>query len=251
MSYRSKPDQMARFSGLEPLWAVDAAHNFKTAAAAEKILAAARNRQTKLIFEDTLVAARDSVRTAADLVYRRASTTSDSFLRHQLLAAAREVSAIDSVLESSLWPGEAGPPCLIRTLLSEISKLERFYAGRIGQIDRQIAIPDFIPSWTSQIIFRLLVREFIYDAFVNAEPKARLSLRLGLDRDMIRFSIVGAGYCTEQALMLRIDRPKRFQLLLESLNGHLQSTAGGMSICFPVAACRSLEFTDDGTGLRP
>jgi len=212
-------------------------YDFKTWRATEAFIAAARNRQTKLILENSLTAARESVRAAIDLVYRRANTTQDSFLRHQLLTAAREVSAIGGVLEASLWPDEPGPPCLIRTLLSELSKLEQFYEGRIGQIDRQIAIFDFIPSWTSQIIFRLLVREFIYDAFVNSEPKARLSLRLELDRDMICFGIAGAVYCTQQALMLRIDRPKQFQMLLESLSGTLRSTARGISICFPIAAC--------------
>jgi hypothetical protein len=241
MSYCVEPDHLGRFSEFEPSWAVDPIRNFETVAAAEAFIAAARNRQAKLILENTLAAARDSVRAAADLVYRRANTTTDSFLRHQLLATAREVSAIDGVLERNLWPAEPGPPCLIRTLQSEISKLERFCAGRIGKIDHQIAILKFSPSWTSQIIFRLLVREFIYDVFVNAEPELRLSLRLWLDRDMICFSIDGAGYCTEQAFMLRIGRPKHFQRLLESLSGTLRSTVRGISIRFPVAACTALE----------
>jgi hypothetical protein len=251
MSYRVKPTHLTGFSGSEPSWTVDPMHNFKSTVATGVFIATAQNRQTKLILENTLAAARDSVRGVADLVYRRANTTSDSFLRHQLLAAAREVSAIGGVLEASLWSDEPGRPCLIRTLLSEISKLERLYTGRIGPIDRQIAILNFIPSWTSQIIFGLLARAVIYDAFVTAPPNARLSLRLWLDRDMLRFSIDGAGYCTEQALMLRIDRPKHFKQLLESLNGSLRSTARGISICFPLAACTPLESTDDHTVFGP
>jgi hypothetical protein len=236
LSYRIRPDFLAEFSGPVPSWTVDRIQNLGDAAIMDPSIVAARNRQTKLILENTLAAARDSIRSAADLVQRRGDATLDTFLRHHLFSTAREVAAIEGVLEASLWQDEPGPPCLVRTLISEISKLERLHAGRIGPIDRQITSLNFIPSWTSEIIFRLLARAIIYDAFVNAPRQKRLSLRLWLDGATLRFSIEGQGYCTEQSLMLRIDRPRHFKLLLESLNGSLRGTPGGISICFPVVA---------------
>jgi hypothetical protein len=51
--------------------------------------------------------------------------------------------------------------------------LERIYAGRIGPIDRRMAIQNFTPSWTAEIIFRLIARTIIYDAFINAPRNGR------------------------------------------------------------------------------
>ena len=246
-----RPDRLAGLSERASSWTVDRMHNFKTDYTIDPFIVAAQNRQTKLILENTLAVARDSVRSATTLVTRRGSATPDAFLRHHLFATAREVAALEGILEANLWPDEPGPLCLVRTLTSEVSKLERVYGGFIGQIDRQTAILDFTPSWTAEIIFRLLARAIIFDAFVNAPRQTRLSLRLWQDRDMLHFSIDGAGYCTEQALMLRIDRPKNFRLLLDSLNGSLRSTPNGISIGFPVAACTPLESSDDQTLLGP
>jgi hypothetical protein len=243
MTYPVKPDRLAGFPEPQPPREVDRKHNLRGANTIDPFFF--RNRQAKLILENTLAVARDSIRSATDLVTRRAGATPDSFLRHHLLATAREVAAIEGVLEANLWPDDPGPPCLVRTLTSEICKLERVYAGRIGPIDRRMAIQNFTPSWTAEIIFRLIVRAIIYDAFINAPRNGRLSLQLGLVNEMICLTFDGAGYCTEQALLLRIERPKHFKLLLHSLSGSLASRPNGISIRIPIAVCTPLKRTDD------
>jgi hypothetical protein len=245
MTYPVKPNRLAGFP--EPLSprAVDRKHNLRSANTIDPFFF--RNRQAKLILENTLAVARDSIRSATDLVTRRAGATPDPFLRHHLLATAREVAAIEGVLEASLWPDEPGPPCLVRTLMSEIYKLERIYEGRIGPIDRRMAIQNFTPSWMAEIIFRLISRAIIYDAFINAPRNGRLSLQLWLVNEMICLTVDGAGYCTEQALLLRIERPKHFKLLLHSLSGSFAGRPNGISIRIPVAACTPSEATDEVT----
>ena len=231
-------DQLSRSTA--PL-TVGHKQDLKKAKTIAPFFTALRKRQTELILDNTLIAARDSLRDAADLIMRRATASTDTFLRHHLLAAAREVAAIEGVLEASLWPDEQAPPCLTRTLESELYKLEHLYAGRIGPIDRLVAIENFAPSWTAEIIFRLIARAILYDTFVNACRHTRLSVQLSLAKEMIWLSVDGAGYCTEQALLSRIDRPRHFKLLLDSLAGHLVGRNNGISICIPAAACAPME----------
>jgi hypothetical protein len=246
MTYHFELDRLVGFPEPSPLQAVDRKHNLRRANTIDLFLAA-RNRQTRLILEHTLAAARDSIRSATHLVNRRADAVLDSFVRHQLHATAHDVAAIEGVLEAGLWPDEPGSPCLVRTLTSEICKLGRLYAGRIGPSDRRMAIENFTPSWTAEIIFRLIARAVIYDAFGNAPPNAQLSIQLLLIEETIRLSVDGAGYCTEQALILRIDRPKQFKLLLRALSASLKSRPNGVSINIPVAACAPLDATDNVT----
>ena len=251
MTYDFKPDRLVGFPESLSLQSVDRKHNLRRADTIDLFFMAVRNRQTRLILEHTLAAARDSIRSATHLVNRRADAAQDAFLRHQLHATAHDVAAIEGVLEASLWPDDPGPPCLVRTLTSEICKLERFHAGRIGPIDRLIGIESFTPSWTAEIIFRLIARAVIYDAFDSAPPNARISIELLRLEETIRLSVDGAGYCTEQALMLRIDRPKQFKLLLHALSASLASRPNGVSINVPVAACAPLGATDNVTVFWP
>jgi hypothetical protein len=251
MTYPIKPDHLAGFPELQPPKAVERKLNLRSANVVDPFFIALRKRQTKLILENTLAAARDHIRSATKILNRRADATRDSFLRHQFLATAREVAAIEGVLEASLWMDEAGAPCLVRTLMSELCKLERLYAGRIGRIDRRIAVQNFTPSWTAEIIFRLIARGIICDAFVSAPRNGRLLLQLLLDKETIDLNVDGAGYRTEQALMLRIDRPKHFKLLLDSLSASIASRPNGISIRIPIAACAPLEPTDDVTLFWP
>ena len=230
-----------------PLRAVDRKNNLRRADTIDPFFMAARNRQVKLILEHTLAAARDSIRSTINLVNCRADAAQDAVLRHQLHVTAHDVAAIEGVLEASLWPDDPGLPCLVRALTSEICKLERFYAGRIVAIDRLISIENFTPSWAAEIIFRLIARAVIYDAFYSAPPNARLSIELLRLEKTICLSVDGAGYCTEQALMLRIDRPKQFKLLLHALSASLVSRPNGVSINVPVAACVPLDETDNVT----
>ena len=178
MTYPIEPDRLVGFPEPLPLRAVDRKHNLRCANTIDLFFVAVRNRQTRLILEHTLAAARDSIRSATHLVNRRADAALDPFLRHQLHATAHDVAAIEGVLGASLWQDDPGPPCLVRTLTSEICKLERLYAGRIGPIDRRMAIENFTPSWTAEIIFRLVARAVVYDAFVSASPNARLLIQL-------------------------------------------------------------------------
>jgi hypothetical protein len=251
MTYRIKPERLVEFSEPRPPQAFDRNHNLRSLNTIDPFFIALRNRQTKLILENTLAVARDNIRSVTDLLNRRADATRDSFLRHQLFATAYDVAAIGGILEASLWLDEPGEPCLVRTLMSEIRKLERLYAGRIGPIDRRIAIQNFTPSWTAEIIFRLIARAVIYDAFVNTPRNARISLQLSLDQETIDLSVDGVGSCTEQALMLRIDRPKHFKLLLDSLSTSVESRPNGISFLMPAAACAPLERTDDVTLFWP
>ena len=243
MTYHFEPDRLVRFTEPLPLRVVNRKHDFRRASSTDLFLAV-RNRQTRLILEHTLAAARDSIRSATHLVNRRADAALDFFVRHQLHATAHDVAAIEGVLEVSLWPDDPGPPCFVRTLTSEICKLERLYAGRIGPVDRQMAIENFTPSWTAEIIFRLIARAVIFDAFDSAPPNARLSIQLLPVEETIRLSVDGAGYCTEQALMLRINRPKQFKSLLHALSASLKSRSNGVSIDIPVAVCAPLDATD-------
>lgn len=230
---------VSRGMGADPM------RNLRSASAIDPFFVAVRNRQTQLILQNTLAAARNSIRSASDIVKRRADATPDAFLRHHLLAAAREVAAIEGVFEASLWSDEAGPPCLVRTLNSEIYKFQRLYSGRIGAIERRMVIQNFTASWTADVIFRLIVRAIIYDAFANAPRNVHLSVQLRLVEEMIRLSIDGTGYCTEQAFMLRVDRPKHFKMLLHALDGSLKSRPNGMSVSIPVAACTPPDEIDD------
>ena len=245
MTYRFDLNSLFGFPELPPLLAVDRNQDLRRANAIDPYFVAVRNFQTRLILEHTLAAARESIRSATYLVNRRADNASDSFIRHQLHATAHEVAAIEGILEFSLWPDDPGPPCLVRTLASEICKLERFYAGRMEPINCRMSIETFTPSWTAEIIFRLVARAVIYDAFDSAPPNAQLSIQLSLLEETIRFTIDNAGYHTEQALMLRIDRPKLFKLLLRALSASLESRPRGVSINIPVAACAPLDETDN------
>lgn len=247
MAYPFESDRLVGFPDPLPLRAVDRKHNLRPADTIDLFFMAVRNYQARLILEHALAAAGDSIRSATHLVNRRADAAQDAFLRHQLHATAHDVAAIEGVLEASLWPDDPGPPCLGRTLTSEILKLERFYTGRIGPIDRRMGIENFTPSWTAEIIFRLIARAVIYDAFVSAPPNARLSIQLLRLEETICLSVDSAGYCTEQALMLRIDRPKQFKLLLHALSASLGSRPHGVSIDIPVAACAPLDATDSVT----
>ena len=250
MTYPFQPNRLAGFPEPLPLRDVAGPLNLRRANSIDPSLVAVRNRQTKLILEHTMAAARDSIRSATNLVNCRANFALDSFLRHQLRATAHDVATVAGVLEASLSPDDPGPPCLVRALTFEICKLERFYAGRIGTIDRLMAIENFTPSWMAEIIFRLIARAVIYDAFDNAPPNARFSIQLFLAEETIRLSVDGAGYCTDQAL-LRIDCPKQFKLLLHALGARLRNRSNGVSIDIPVAACAPLEETDNVALLCP
>jgi hypothetical protein len=251
MTYPFESDRLVGSPETRFLRAVNRKHNLTRAKTSYPFFVDVRNRQIRLILEHTLAAARNSIRSATNLVNRRADAAMDSFLRHQLHATAHDVAVIEGVLEASLWPDDPGPPCLVGTLTFEICKLERFYSRRIGPIDRRMGIENFTPSWTAEIIFRLIARAVICDAFDSAPPDARLSIQLLLLEETICLIVDGAGYCTEQALMLRIDRPKQFKLLLHALSASLVSRPNGVSINIPVAACAPLDVTDNMTLLCP
>jgi hypothetical protein len=51
--------------------------------------------------------------------------------------------------------------------------------------------------------------------------------------------------------MLRIDRPKHFKLLRDSLSASIASRPNGISIRIPIAACAPLEPTQDVTLFWP
>jgi hypothetical protein len=227
--------------------ATDLKRGLRRAKASDPFFTAVRERQMQLIVDNTLAAARDSLRAATRLVTRRADTSPDPFLRHHLLAAARDVAAIEAVLEASLWPDEQGPPCLARALKSELCWFEQLYAGHIGPIDGRVAIENFTPSWTAEIIFRLIARAILYDTFINAHPHACLSVQLSMANEMICLSIDGAGFCTGQVLLSRIDRPRQFKMLLRSLRGNLVGRSNGISVNIPAAACAPVEEADDVT----
>jgi hypothetical protein len=245
MTFTIKLDRLAEFPESAPPLRVSCNHSIRNANVIDPVIVAAYNRQTKLILESALAAARDSIRSATDIVSRRGNATSDPFLRHHLLATAREVAKIDGIFEASLWPDEPGPPCFVRVLTSEIYKLERVYAERLGPINKHFAALNFSLSWTAEIIFRLIARALIYDAFSNAPCNTELSLYLRLDGEMLRFDIDGAGHNSELSLTSRIDRPKHFKLLLDALSGSLGSTPNGISVHIPITACRPLETADD------
>jgi hypothetical protein len=247
MTITTQSDCLADFREPAPPLRVSRDHNIRNANLIDPLIVAAQNRQAKFILENALAAARDSIRSATDIVRRRGNAKLDPFLRHHLLATAREVAKIEGIFEASLWSDEPGPPCLVRALTSEISKLERLYGERRGPINRHFAVLNFTPSWTAEIIFRLIARALIYDAFANAPCNARLSLCLRLDAEMLRFDIDGAGHNNEQALMSRIDRPKYFKSLLDALSGSLESTPNGICVCMPITACTPLETADDMT----
>lgn len=245
MTYPVRPNRLAGFPKRLRSRTVDAMDNLGSESATDPIFVEARKRQIQLILQNTLAAARGSIRSATDTVRRRAYTTPDSFTRYHLLEAAREVAAIEGLLEASLWSDETSQPCLVRTVTSEICKLERLYAGRIRPIERRMVVQSFTASWTADIIFRLIVRALIYDAQANVPSNARLSVQLRLVKEMIWLSIDGAGYCTEQTLMLRVDRPKHLKMLLHSLSGSLESRPDGMSVGIPIAACIPPDYIDD------
>lgn len=217
----------------------------RRAGTSDLFFAEIRERQMQLIVDNTLAAARDSLRAATSLVTHRADASPDPFLRHHLLAAARDVAAIEAVLEASLWPDEQGPPCLARALKSELCWFEQLYAGHVGSIDGRVTIENFTPSWTAEIIFRLIARAVLYDTFVNAHPHARLSVQLSMTNEMINLSVDGAGFCTGQALLARIDRPRQFKLLLRSIRGNLVSRSNGISVNIPAAACAPVAEIDE------
>ena len=245
MKFTIKVDRLAEFPESAPPLRVSRNHSIRNANVIDPLIVAAYNRQTKLILENALAEARDSIRSATDIVSRRGNAASDSFLRHHLHATAREVAKIDGLFEASLWPNEPGPPCLVRVLTSEIFKLERLYAERLGPINKHFAVLNFTPSWTAEIIFRLLARALICDAFSNAPCNTELSLCLRLDGEMLRFDIDGAGHNSEQAVMSRIARPYHFKSLLDALSGSLGSTPNGISVRIPIIACTPLETADD------
>ena len=247
---RNKVELVAKLSGLTPRWAIHRKHNLKKINATDPFTAAIHNRQAKLILEITLASARESIRMATEIITRLGEAVQDGFLRHHLLAGAREVAAIEGVLETVLWTDEQDSPCLVRTLSSEIGKLERFYAGRIRRVQRRLSLPNFYPSWMAEIIFRLIARTVICDALVNSPRNAQISVRLWRNRETLCFSVEGIGFCTEGALLDRIDRPKYIISLLNALNGTFVSMPDGISIHMPVAACAEADIIDDATPFR-
>jgi hypothetical protein len=244
-----KPDYITELLELAMPSVVSSDHVIKDADDVNSFTISAHNRQAMLILQNVMAEAHASLMSATAVVSRRGIATPDPFLRYHLLAAAREVAAISGVLEASLWVSEPGPPCFVRTLASEVSRLESLYTERVGPIERCKVALNFVPSWTSEIIFRLLVRALIYDAFVHAPHKAKFSLRLQRDGEVLRFGIDGSGLCSEHALMSRIDHPKNLKLLLASLSAHLKSAPNGISVCIPVTACMPLEPGEDVTWL--
>src|ERR1700722_19871202 len=143
MTITIKFDRLTEFPETAPPLRAPPNHNIRNANVTDLRSVTTYNRQAKLILEHALAAARDSVRSATQVVSRHGNSASDSFLLHQLLATAREVAKINGIFEASLWPDEPGPPCLVRVLTSEISKLERLYAERLGPINRQLAVLNF------------------------------------------------------------------------------------------------------------
>jgi hypothetical protein len=244
VTYPTEPERLARIPEPASSKAVDRKHNLKSIGLTDPCAAAIRNRQARLILENTLAAARESIRLATEVVIRRGDATRDSFLRHHYFVVARELAAIEGVLEASLWSNESGPPCFVRTLASEISKLECFFAGRIAPVDRRLAIPNFSPSWMAEIIFRLIARAIIYDAFLSVPYNAKISIRLWRDSEKLCFSVEGIGYCSERALLSRIARPKHFRSLLDALSGTFVGAPNGITIHIPVATCAEVDSTD-------
>jgi hypothetical protein len=244
MTFTIKPDRLDEFSESTAPLGISRNYSSRNTNVGDPLITAAQNRQTKLILEKTLAEARNSIRSATDIVRRRGNATLDTFLRHHLLATAREVAAIESIFEASLWPEESGPPCLVRSLTSEISRLESFYTGRIGPINKYTTVANFTPSWTAEIIFRLIARALIYDALITAPRFARLAICLRLDGEILRLDIDGAGHSTAQALMSRIDRPKHFKALLDALCGNLESRPNGIRVCMPTACIESAAEED-------
>jgi hypothetical protein len=145
--------------------------------------------------------------------------------------------------------GRAGPALFGTGPEVRACWFEQLYAGHIGPIDGRVAIENFTPSWTAEIIFRLIARAILYDTFINAHPHARLSVQLSLANEMIYLDVDvdGAGYCTGQALLSRIDRPRQFKLLLRSVGGNLAGRSNGISVNIPTAACAPVDEADDVT----
>jgi len=206
------------------------------------LMAAAQTRQSQLLVEDTINEARTALRAATDLVINRGWATSDTFVRHHLLSAAREIAAISVSLNASVEHGESATPCLVRVVDHEIASVAACFPDRAGQISRGVISLDVLPSWTSVFIFGLVVRTLLNDAVHHTTPGTRLSVRFRQDREMLRFGIDGAGHCSESELLSRIPDPKRFRSLIASLSGRVESAPNGISIRMPVIACASIEF---------
>lgn len=208
------------------------------------LMAAAQNRQSQLVVEDTIKEARLALRQAADLVIERGWATSDTFVRHHLLSAAREISMISVALNSAGQHCEGATPCLVRTLDRELASVAAAYPERAAQISRGFVSLDIFPTWTAVFIFGLVVRILIHDAIQNTDQSTRLSVRFRRDREMLRFGIDGAGQSNEEALMGRICNPNRFRSLVSALSGRVESAPNGISIRMPVVACASLEVSE-------
>jgi hypothetical protein len=210
-----------------------------------------KDRQTKLILENTLAEAHDAFRLATDLIMRRGDAASDTFLRHQLISTAREVAEVARVLQSNIGSGESKTPCFLRTLASEVSKLDRLFPGRVGQIDRRMTELDFVPSWTAEIVFGLIARTLIHDALIYAACKARVSVWLRQDERLVRLGVHQSGRYEQRTLVSRIDRPERFMLLREALRASVGITPSGITVCIPVIACLPTHPAEDEALFRP
>jgi hypothetical protein len=209
-----------------------------------------KNRQTKLILENTIAEAHDAFRLATDLIMRRGDAASDTFLRHQLVSTAREVAEIARVLQSNIGSGESRIPCFLRTLASEVSKLNLLFPGRVGQIDRRMTGLDFVPSWTAEIVFGLIARTLIRDALIYAACKAKISVWLKQDERLVRLGVNQSGHYEQRTLVSHIDRPERFMLLLEALSASLQITPSGITVCIPIIACLPTHLAEDEALVR-
>jgi hypothetical protein len=210
-----------------------------------------KNRQTKLILENTIAEAHDAFRLATELIMRRGDAASDTFLRHQLVSTAREVAEIARVLQSNIGSGESGTPCFLRTLAAEVSKLDRLFPGRVGQIDQRMTGLDFAPSWTAEIVFGLIARTLIRDALIYSAGKANVSVWLKQDERLIRLGVNQSGRYERQTLDSRIDRPERFMLLREALRASVEITPSGITVCIPIIACLPMHPAEDEALLQP
>jgi hypothetical protein len=191
----------------------------------------------RLVKNDTIAEAKIALLRASRTVMQKANATRDVILRGRLMSVAREMASLYVDLNGKADFSGDDTPCFIRVLDREIAGAVALFPDRHGSIRRGLVSLDFTPCWTAELIFGLVARDLIQDAIYQTNSRTALDLHLRRDRAMLRFWIHGAGPCGEQELMSRIERPQRFQSLVRSVSGRLESVPNGLLLKIPVESC--------------
>jgi hypothetical protein len=179
------------------------------------------------------------MQTATDIVARKSGSSNDTFLRHHLMAVAREISSLSTSMIVDFLDCHAEAVCLSTIVEQEFAYASGVYPNRSTKIRKGACSPIILPSWSAAVLFRRVVRILIHDVIRNANSEKSWSVRLRARNSVVRLGIDGGGSCSESDLMSRVCNPRRLKSLLAALGAEIEDAPNGITLSVPIRNVQS------------